>query len=70
MDGRRYSGGLSTSQAASQINATRTMQIITRKAVFSGAGGTHDDWDEFDRVMAAERRTAVLVMPRRVYSNG
>ena len=38
MDGRRYSGGLSTSQAASQVNATRTMQIITRKAVFSGAG--------------------------------
>jgi PPOX class probable F420-dependent enzyme len=37
--------------------------------VFSAAGGTHDDWDEYDRVMAAERRAAVLVRPERVYSN-
>jgi PPOX class probable F420-dependent enzyme len=37
--------------------------------VFTAAGGTHDDWDEYDRVMAAERRTAVLVHPERVYSN-
>src|SRR4051794_15955295 len=29
--------------------------------VFTAAGGAHDDWDEYDRVMAAERRTAVLV---------
>jgi len=35
--------------------------------VFRAAGGTHDDWDEYDRVMAAERRTAVLVTPARVY---
>jgi PPOX class probable F420-dependent enzyme len=37
--------------------------------VFRGAGGTHDDWDEFDRVMAAERRAAVLVEPARITSN-
>jgi PPOX class probable F420-dependent enzyme len=37
--------------------------------VFSAAGGTHEDWDEYDRVMAAERRLAVLVYPERVYSN-
>jgi PPOX class probable F420-dependent enzyme len=37
--------------------------------VFRAAGGTHDDWDEFDRVMAEERRTAVLVSPARAYSN-
>jgi PPOX class probable F420-dependent enzyme len=35
--------------------------------VFSAAGGTHDDWAEYDRVMAEERRTAVLVRPERVY---
>jgi PPOX class probable F420-dependent enzyme len=35
--------------------------------VFTAAGGTHDDWDEYDRVMADERRTAVLVHPERVY---
>ncbi len=38
--------------------------------VFSAAGGKHDDWDEYDRVMAAERRAVVLVEPSRVYSNG
>jgi len=37
--------------------------------VFTAAGGTHDDWDEYDRVMAEERRVAVLVRPERVYSN-
>lgn len=37
--------------------------------VFSAAGGTHDDWQEFDRVMAAERRAAVLVHPERLTSN-
>jgi PPOX class probable F420-dependent enzyme len=37
--------------------------------VFVAAGGTHDDWDAYDRVMAAERRTAVLIAPDRVYSN-
>ena len=38
--------------------------------VFTAAGGTHDDWAEFDRVMAAERRTAVVVDPARITSNG
>ncbi len=33
--------------------------------VFAAAGGTHDDWDEYDRVMAAEGRTAILVTPDR-----
>lgn len=37
--------------------------------VFSAAGGTHDDWATFDRVMAEERRAAVLVQPERLYSN-
>jgi PPOX class probable F420-dependent enzyme len=38
--------------------------------VFTAAGGVHDNWDEYDRVMAHERRTAVFVTPTRVYSNG
>jgi PPOX class probable F420-dependent enzyme len=37
------------------------------RAVFTGAGGTHDDWDTYDRVMREERRVAVLVEPLRVY---
>lgn len=39
------------------------------RAVFTAAGGNHDDWDSYDAVMARERRTAVLVTPERVYSN-
>jgi hypothetical protein len=38
--------------------------------VFTAAGGTHDDWDTYDRVMAEERRSAVLVDPARITSNG
>ena len=38
--------------------------------VFTAAGGRHDDWDEYDRVMAEQGRTVVLVTPKRVYSNG
>ena len=38
--------------------------------VFTAAGGTHDNWDEYDRVMAEQRRTVVLVAPTRTYSNG
>ena len=38
--------------------------------IFTAAGGTHDDWDEFDRTMREQRRTAVLIAPTRVYSNG
>lgn len=37
--------------------------------VFTAAGGTHDDWDEYDRVMAAEGRVAVFVTPARVSTN-
>jgi hypothetical protein len=37
--------------------------------VFAAAGGTHDDWDEYDRVMAEEKRTAVLVDPARIVGN-
>lgn len=37
--------------------------------VFKAAGGEHDDWDTYDRVMAEERRAAVLIVPRRTYTN-
>jgi PPOX class probable F420-dependent enzyme len=37
--------------------------------IFRAAGGTHDNWDEYDRVMAEEQRTAVFVTPTRVYGN-
>jgi PPOX class probable F420-dependent enzyme len=37
------------------------------RAVFVAAGGSHSDWDEYDRVMRDEGRVAVLVTPQRVY---
>ena len=45
-----------------------TLRLVLR-SVFSAAGGKHDDWDEYDRVMARERRTVVFLTPTRVYSN-
>jgi PPOX class probable F420-dependent enzyme len=42
---------------------------LALREVFRAAGGTHDDWDEYDRVMAEQRRTAVFIAPERVYSN-
>lgn len=39
------------------------------RAVFEAAGGVHDDWPDYDRVMAEERRAIVFVAPERVYSN-
>jgi PPOX class probable F420-dependent enzyme len=35
--------------------------------VFAAAGGTHEDWDEYDRVMREERSAAVFVTPTRTY---
>lgn len=45
------------------------LRLLLRE-IFRAAGGTHDDWHEYDRVMAAEDRLAVLVSPRRVYFSG
>jgi PPOX class probable F420-dependent enzyme len=37
--------------------------------VFTAAGGVHDDWDAYDRTMAEQGRTAVLIHVTRAYSN-
>ncbi|MEO3809944.1 TIGR03618 family F420-dependent PPOX class oxidoreductase [Sphaerisporangium sp. B11E5] len=44
------------------------LRLLLRE-VFTAAGGTHDNWAEYDRVMAEQRRTVVLLAPTRVYSN-
>ena len=44
------------------------LRLLLRE-IFSAAGGTHDDWAAYDRVMRDERRTAVVVAATRVYSN-
>jgi PPOX class probable F420-dependent enzyme len=37
--------------------------------IAQAAGVQQEDWDEYDRLVAAERRTAVLISPQRVYRN-
>ena len=49
------------------IDAER-LRLLLRE-VFTAAGGTHDDWDEYDRVMAEQHRTAVLIDPARIYGS-
>lgn len=49
------------------IDAER-LRLLLRE-IFTAAGGTHDDFDAYDRVMREERRTAVFVHPDRVYAN-
>jgi PPOX class probable F420-dependent enzyme len=51
------------------ITEPDALRILLRE-VFVAAGGTHDDWGTYDRVMAEQRRTVVLVEPTRIYSNG
>jgi PPOX class probable F420-dependent enzyme len=47
------------------VDAER-LRLLLRE-IFTAAGGTHDDFAEYDRVMAAERRCAVLLTPTRIY---
>ena len=49
------------------LDAERIRLLL--REIFTACGGTHDDWDTYDRVMAEEHRTAVLVTPARVYSS-
>jgi PPOX class probable F420-dependent enzyme len=49
------------------LDAERIRLLL--REIFTACGGTHDDWDTYDRVMAEERRTGVLVTPDRVYSS-
>ncbi len=39
------------------------------REVFQAAGGTHDNWDEYDQAMATGRRAAVFVSTDKVTSN-
>lgn len=49
------------------VDADR-LRLLLRE-IFTAAGGTHDDWAVYDRTMAAEHRTAVLLTPHRTYTN-
>ena len=43
------------------------LRLILRD-VFVAAGGSHDDWETYDRTLADERSAAVFVDPQRVYA--
>lgn len=47
---------------------SEALRLLLR-AIFRAAGGTHDDFDEYDRAMADEGRVAVLIAPERVLGN-
>jgi PPOX class probable F420-dependent enzyme len=50
------------------FEAARLPRLL--RDVFLATGATHDDWPTYDRVMAEERRCAVLVTPERIVSPG
>jgi PPOX class probable F420-dependent enzyme len=52
---------------AEGVDADR-LRLLLRE-IFAAAGGTHDDLEEYDRVMATEGRTAILVAPDRILGN-
>jgi PPOX class probable F420-dependent enzyme len=49
------------------VGADRLRLLL--RDIFKAAGGSHGDWDGYDRTMAQQRRTAVLISPTRIYSN-
>src|ERR1035437_6379189 len=48
------------------VDAER-LRLLLRE-IFTAAGGEHDDFDAYDRVMADEHRVAVLVRPDRGFA--
>ena len=50
-----------------EVNDERLRLLL--RDIFSAAGGNHDDWATYDRVMREEHRTAVFVSPTRVYGS-
>ncbi len=45
------------------------LRILLRD-IFTAAGGTHDDWDAYDKAMIDEGRVAVFVEPDRILGRG
>jgi PPOX class probable F420-dependent enzyme len=48
------------------VDAER-LRLLLRE-IFTAAGGEHDDFQAYDRVMADERRVAILVTPERGFA--
>lgn len=55
-------------QVLGGFDADRLPELL--RTIFSASGGgEHADWADYDRVMAAEGRVAVLLRPQRIYVN-
>lgn len=67
LEGQAEIGG--PDDVAPWLPDAEALRLLLRQ-VFTAAGGTHDNWGEYDRVMAEQRRAVVLVKPTRVYTNG
>ena len=65
VEGRAVLAGPDDPQPGLDAEALRLML----RDIFTAAGGTHDDWAEYDRTMREQRRTAVLITPSRIYGN-
>ena len=66
-DWRRYATVEGRAELRTPDNTDAEELRLLLREVFAAAGGTHDNWEEFDRVMKEERRAAVLVTPERTY---
>ena len=55
------------SDPASGFDA-EALRLLLRE-IYEAAGGRHDDFDEYDRQMVKDGRTAVLVDPARIIGN-
>jgi PPOX class probable F420-dependent enzyme len=65
VEGRAVLAGPDDPQPGLDAEALRLML----RDIFTAAGGTHDNWAEYDRTMREQRRTAVLITPARIYGN-
>lgn len=45
-----------------------SVRVLLRD-IYTAAGGKHDDWDEYDRAMAEDKRVAIFVSPERILGN-
>lgn len=45
------------------------LPTLLRTIYSASGGGEHQDWAEYDRAMASERRVAALLRPTRIYLN-
>lgn len=45
------------------------LRLLLRQ-IFAAAGGSHDNWADYDHTMLTERRAAVLIRPTRIYATG